>query len=483
MDFPDYPAKRWSPESLFQKVSQTPSYYAAVSDGQLQVNMELVVSSSFVRMRQNARNYGLADEITWLPSVRYINEAISLASSAAYSPNYDWSNTDVVVVIPNPDAAVAFESGGDILETDADRFTYRDDEILVPTSHIFSRRLANGIVGNGLMTSLRLARQVGYTLGLASLSDYQKHGNYEDDFRFVGDWSVMSSLSGELLAFERWVMQWLNEEQMKCLENLDIEPATQVDINNFTISLVPIEFNQTQALAAAETSNSTSPIRMVMIRLDVSRAVVVESRRRTRFDTSQVAEGPLVYVVDTSLDGNQGAIQVLSHRQEWIPWLRKNVTVLVPLEVGNTLEYEGVSVTSVFSSNNVDTVTIRVSLPSISTSSSFWKSNTFKIILALGAVAIVGLIYCLYARHRRTQEARATSAGRGAARSATVVAGWLTSTALARNQRENQREREAQHNSNAAMEARVADVRAAAPRAPASGSGRAPYPYVQLTDV
>ena len=114
-------------------------------------------------------------------------------------------------------------------------------------------------------------------------------------------------------AWERWILNWLDDTQVVCLPSGSITA---------TLNAVPLSGGQ----------------KMIVAPISDTRAVVVEVRRRVGYDLSLPEEGPLVYLVDTSRQNGDGVINVLPLNDSD---LQKTTA---PLSIGETLTFEGVSV-------------------------------------------------------------------------------------------------------------------------------------------
>ena len=79
---------------------------------------------------------------------------------------------------------------------------------------------------------------------------------------------------------------------------------------------------------------------------------MVEVRRRVGYDLSLPEEGPLVYLVDTSRQNGDGVIKVLPLNDLDVQ------KTSAPLSVGETLNFEGVSVRYNSSTKYGDEITV-----------------------------------------------------------------------------------------------------------------------------
>ena len=176
------------------------------------------------------------------------------------------------------------------------------------------RSWVNGVLlgtENGHLVS-QMIHEVGHNLGLLDLYPFSGVG-----FRYTGEFGLMGNLWGtapELYAWERWTLNWLEDTQVICLESRSV-----------TAYLSPV-------------SNSGGQ-KMIVSPISESKALVVEVRRKVGYDKAITEEGPLVYLVDTSIPAGYGTIKVL-------PLIESDaIKSSAPLNLGETIEFEGISIT------------------------------------------------------------------------------------------------------------------------------------------
>ncbi|MEM6736926.1 MAG: hypothetical protein AAF620_12755, partial [Bacteroidota bacterium] len=175
---------------------------------------------------------------------------------------------------------------------------------------------------------LWLAHETGHTFGLPDLYDFEG----ENQLRSVGTFGIMGTQAGNapgFFAFERWVLGWIDDSQIVCHE----------------IGETEVE------LEALEKIGGTKAI---MVPLDSTSALVVESRRKIGVDV-RTKEGALVYVVNTSLPGGSGPIQVRPNFESEFNFLQD-----APLAQGETYTFKNVTVEVVESNKESDKVKVIV---------------------------------------------------------------------------------------------------------------------------
>jgi hypothetical protein len=170
-------------------------------------------------------------------------------------------------------------------------------------------------------------------MALADLYDYDwNSSNYAELHRFVGNFGLMGFIGGtapEFFAFERWMLGWLDDEQIICQETGD----------------------ETISLSAIESSGGT---KAVMVPISDTKVVVVESRRALGYDAKLIKSGALVYTVDTSVYSGKGAIVVYPVLDN-DPYRDQS-----PLAVGESVTVENVTITVLEATDGGDTVQVTV---------------------------------------------------------------------------------------------------------------------------
>ena len=295
VDFSDAVATR-TPQNVFAILSPTAeNYFRAVSFGR----MNLVLEPSFVwrRMSGATTQYGWS-ALTHVNHRTYIQEAVNLAT-----PSVDFSGSDAITVISNPDAG-ALTNGPTFIGS--------------PTSGI----TADGKLFMNATTSGRdlsawggywLNHEMGHSMGLVDLYAYSGAGH-----RFVGGFSLMGLISGfarEFFAWERWLLGWIDDAQVSCV----VAGTSEV------------------VLSPVERSGGT---KMVVVPTGLTSAVVVESRRAEGYDTNGAfSPGPLVYFIDTAIASGNGVLKVLPINDA------DGSKASAPLQLGQSISSGGVTIT------------------------------------------------------------------------------------------------------------------------------------------
>ncbi len=310
-DFSDAVATR-KPQDVFDLISPgAERLYRAISYGRLNVSFDPVMQ--WLRLKKPSDAYGWKG-LSFAHHKVYIQEALDLAQAAGA----DFSTSDAVVVIANPDA-LNFANGP--------AFTARKGSGVTASGRTFENAATSG--HDLLVWGHRwFNHEVGHTMGLADLYAYSGSTH-----RFVGDFSLMGHIPGtapEYFAWERWLLGWLDDNQVVAARH-----------GSTTVRLTPVE-----------TAGGT---KLIVIPTGKTTAVAVENRRSLGFDAKLARPGPLVYAIDTSIDSGQGPIKVLP----LIDTGQRHLTA--PLSVGQTLTFAGATVKYISSED--DDVTVEVTRP------------------------------------------------------------------------------------------------------------------------
>ena len=140
---------------------------------------------------------------------------------------------------------------------------------------------------------------------------------------------TQAGLAPGFFAFERWVLGWIDDNQVKCHQS----GVTTVE------------------LSAIEKIGGTKAI---ITPIDSTSALVVESRRKIGFDKN-TPEGALVYVVNTALPGGSGPIKVRPNCKSELKYLKD-----APLTKGDTYTYENIIVEVLESKKETDSIIVTI---------------------------------------------------------------------------------------------------------------------------
>ena len=307
VDFSDAPATR-TPQDVFSK-SISPSsenYFDAVSYGNMQLNFE--PQYQWIRMSKPSTDYGWS-ALTFDLHKAYIQEAIHLAD-----PTVDFSKSDAFLIVSNPDAGAL---------TNGPAFTANSMNGITADANTMYNGATSGRDLDG-WKGLWFTHEFGHTLSLADLYAFTGVTH-----RFVGEFSLMGLISGaapEYFGWERWLLGWINDNQVICSNSL----------TSGIITLTPIE--------------KKDGIKLLVIPIDESSAIIVESRANLGYDIGIPKQGPLVYLIDTKVATGAGTIKVLPIDDTDTKKLQ------LPLSIDQTLTYNNITIKFLSTDINGDTI-------------------------------------------------------------------------------------------------------------------------------
>jgi M6 family metalloprotease-like protein len=318
IDFPDKPATKTVAQA-YALVSGATAVFTEQSYGRMNFVMS-TPAMSWLRMSKASTDSSYSSN-----RFSVVSEAINLAN-----PTVDFSSTDLVVVITDPDVT-AFSVGPAFTSTRGiNGITVDGKEI---TNFVNS--------GNDLNSwgAIWLNHEVTHTLGLVDLYRYGAvgaPGTKEFNLYDVGSFSYMGFNSFEsnspgLTAWERWVLGWLDDSQMTCVNPYTSGPVT----------------SQITAL------HSNGGQKALVIPVNDTQVVVVETRRASGIDANIRKTGTLVYLVNSSVGSGSGSIKVFPKTGITDPFL-----LHAPRSVGESVTVAGIKVEVISSTSTEDTVTV-----------------------------------------------------------------------------------------------------------------------------
>ena len=317
VDFPDAPASM-TPTDAFARISQSADVFNEMSYGKLSYTFKPQLK--WYRMSKKSTDY-VAGGWTFIKHREYITEAAKLADV-----DIDFSKTDSLIILANPDSTGIGNSGPAFA-------AIRKNGITLDGKYISNGATSAYDLNN--WKSIWLNHEVTHTLGLVDLYAFTQSNpaNRYDGLRYTGEFSYMGFSSYEsnapsLLAFERWNLGWINDSQIKCLNDA----------------------KSTELISPVQTSGG---VKAVIIPISRTKAVVIESRRAIGIDKNIAKSGALVYVVDSSIQSGQGPVKVFPSDVSSDPRYLK-----APRALGESVTTEGITVKVTKSDDSGDTVEI-----------------------------------------------------------------------------------------------------------------------------
>lgn len=298
-DFPDVEAEM-TPEEAFALISPgAEDFFEAVSYGRM--DLELHPNLEWLRLGNPSASYGEAIR-TFEGHRAFISEAIALADD-----DVDFSDADIVIVISTPNAS-------DITYGPAWTGGTFAGGTLTPDGARIRNGATSGIDLTGWGPTW-LNHEMGHTMSLVDLYSFDGPTGFTRPFSLM---DLISSEAPEYLAYERWFLGWIDDNQIACRAA------------SGTTMLTPVE----QATGK----------KAVIVPLEATRALVVESRRALGYDHALSREGAVAYIVNTTIASGHGTIQVLNGQEA--------------LQEGDSVTSDGVTVTVVSSTESGDEVQV-----------------------------------------------------------------------------------------------------------------------------
>lgn len=317
VDFSDAPATM-TPQAAFAKISGATATFNEVSYGQL--NYEFNPQYKWYRMSKPSTQYAPLTQ-SFVTHRAYIAEAAALADSEV-----DFSSTDSIVILSNPDASGLGMAGPAFAAVNGNGITLDGKYISNGTTSAYDLNY---------WKSIWLNHEITHTLGLVDVyaATRENAANSYDGHRYVGEFSYMGFLSFDgnapgLFAFERWNLGWIDDSQIICSSEKQISQL-----------ITPVQ--------------SAGGIKAVIVPLSRTKALVVESRRAIGLDSKIAKTGALVYIVDSSLKSGYGPVQIYPSSVSTDPRYLQ-----APRAVGESVTVEGITVSVTSASSAGDTVSI-----------------------------------------------------------------------------------------------------------------------------
>ena len=313
VDFSDVPATR-TPESMIASVSPSAEdRFSALSYGKMALTFN--ANLRWFRMSKRSTDYADANK-TFEGQRQLIQEAVDLAA-----PTTDFSQTDVIVVLPNPDAT-AIAVGPAFVANGTTAINVQGRTIHNATNSARSFFFWGG--GNWL------THELGHNMSLPDLYDLAPTPP-KTLHMHMGEFSHMGKIDGkaqEWTGFERWQLSWLDDAQVLCAPT-----GTTV------AHLAPLV--------------GTGSQKLLLIPVSSTKAIAVESRRARGYDAQLTQPGLLVYLVDTQKSTGSGALRVLPEDDSDVSKLTRT------LKPGGSISHLGVTVTFVSSVGEQELVRIQ----------------------------------------------------------------------------------------------------------------------------
>lgn len=311
-DFDDVPAET-STDSIFSIINPiAPEFFKEISYGRMELNLQ--PHFQWLRLSKSSEFYATAI-YKGQSHLDFIQEAVDLADDQV-----DFSETHIVLVINNP-LAKAIQQGPTFKSSDPEYHIKADGASI-------SAGITSGYDLN-YWGGIWLPHETGHTFGLPDLY----HFGSDSLNRYVGTFGLMGTCDAKApgyFAYERWILGWIDDTQIYCLQ--EGEAIIEID--------------------AIETAGGT---KAVVVPIDSTRAIAIESRRKIGFDKEMPNDGALVYAVNTALPGGSGPIQVKPRMKSEYEFLQD-----ATMKKGDTYIFENVTIEIIESNKHSDKVKVTV---------------------------------------------------------------------------------------------------------------------------
>jgi len=317
VDFPDAQATI-TPQQAFAKVSLASNLFSELSYERMKFVLE--PTYKWYRMGQNAKSYAPLNQ-SFAHHRAYMAEAIALADA-----DIDFSKTDAILILANPDAKEIGNAGPAFTAIYGNGFT------------LDGKYIANGATSAydlNYWGYIWLNHEFGHALGFPDLYAFtrQDASNPMDGHRYVGEYSLMglSSLTANspgFLAWERWLAGWLDNDQIHCMEGKTISKL-----------ITPIQ--------------RSSGLKAVIVPISLTKVLVIESRRAEGVDKNLKKSGALVYLIDSAQQSGMGPVKIYPADNS------DNRRLQSTRAEGESVTVEGITVTVVKSDKDGDLVEVK----------------------------------------------------------------------------------------------------------------------------
>ncbi|GLF99500.1 M6 family metalloprotease domain-containing protein [Streptomyces yaizuensis] len=282
IDFPDAPGEGKALDRLAEFFPQTSEWFSTSSYGRLRYRPYSPIRT-WLRMPLRFEEYGIERGAPYDPAYRkLVDDMITVAD-----PDIDFSAYDLVNILVTPNAGPsALDTVLSVTFSGNAEAPVADGVPLANTSFVYSRQDDGS--GTHAETGYRvLPHENGHVFGLPDL--YTSEGGAS-----VGHWDIMSEdwgVNNDLLAWHKWKLGWLDNEQITCAS----APGSSI------YTLTPLF--------------RPGGRKMTYIPLTEDSGYAVEVRARGGNDEAVCDPGVLVYRVHGGIDTGEGPVTVMDSDQ------------------------------------------------------------------------------------------------------------------------------------------------------------------------
>ena len=326
VDFPDLQGKRTPTEDLKEVTDFLGKYWSFQVTNPIKLNFR--IPNNYIRMPLNVVDYKMNIDFfspEWKPNLAfdYVREAVKIAD-----PSIDFTGADVLVIAV-PAEVTRKQIAAFIAESSEARFPNQGFQ--TNEKKMMNTLVMAGPTSNKDGELLNWAHELGHNFGLTDIRNTQD--KTKQDSSDLGIYDLMNSgLAPELLAWNRFIVGGLNDNQVRCVTS---------GTTTHLLRPVAMPINEEK---------------MVVIPTGRFKAIAVESRRAIGFDAPMgtLSEGVIVYEIDTTIPYNLSAMKLVprvgSVDKEW----RRDAA----LKLGDSVTTQGWKITVMESGDFGDVVNV-----------------------------------------------------------------------------------------------------------------------------
>ena len=270
IDFSDLAGDSGFKSSVVPQTQKISDWYSSVSGGKM--NITWAIGADWIRLPGASSEYAVPFSGAYPETANFWNKVLPAVDS-----KFDLTGVQVInFVLPN---------GQSVIKESVQSFPFLNEMKSVNSNRTKLLSFATaGVFFDGDVRNYwsYWAHEFGHTIGLAHI------GSSRGSSQAITGYDLMGNQDGpykELSGWMRFIIGWLDDSQVYCQ---DVDNLVTNDI-----SLVPL-------------SDSKTGIKMAVIPTSIDSAIIIESRRPTKFSCGipNLPSGVLVYTYDAKL-GNQ----------------------------------------------------------------------------------------------------------------------------------------------------------------------------------
>lgn len=324
IDFPDLQGKNSPKSDLSKVVTYVSSFFEKQATNEIKLNWS--IPDTYFRMPKTIADYAVGGEFfsgSWKPenSFNYAREAIRLTD-----PGIDFSKASIIAIVVPPQVTRQ-QIGAFVAQA-----SEQGQQFVTNEKDIYNLLIMAGPDRSPDAELLNWAHETGHMFGLTDIRDTTDVTR--QDSSDLGVFDLMnSSIAPELLAWNRYMLGILNDDQVRCVTKS--EPTTHF--------LAPV-------------AKRTTETKMVVIPISKYKAVVVESRKNLGFDVNLGSsnEGAIVYTLDTTIPYRKSTMKIVPSPSATDTMWRRDAA----LKVNESVTVWGYKITNIESGDFGDVVKV-----------------------------------------------------------------------------------------------------------------------------